>query len=91
MLGSLLLVGFPFRVEEGSWVFLVVLDTCPGMLLSARRDLLLPNVSLKVFFLLLEETVCMLAQLMSLSGVTMTTRLSVLSSSSTLWFFEVVR
>ena len=69
MLVSLLLVGFPFRVEEGSWVFLDVLDTCPGIVLSARRDLLLANVSLKLFLFLLEETVCMLAQLMSLSGV----------------------
>ncbi len=69
VLGSLLLVGFPFRVEEGSWVFLVVLDTCPGIVLSARRDLLLASVSLKLFLFLYEETVCLLAQLMSLTGV----------------------
>ena len=69
MTGSLLLLGFPFRVEEGSWVFLVVLDTWPGMLRSKRSDLLLAIVSLRVFFFLFEETVCVLAQLMSLSGV----------------------
>ena len=69
MSGSLLLLGFPFRVEEGSWVILVVLDTWPGMLRSARRDLLLAIVSLRVIFFLFEETVCVLAQLMSLSGV----------------------
>ena len=61
-------MGFPFRVEGGSWVLLVVLDTWPGILPSARSDLLLAMVSFRVFFFLFEETVCVLAQLMSLSG-----------------------
>ena len=38
------------------------------MVRSARRDLVLASVSLKLLFLD-EETVCLLAQLMSLSGV----------------------
>ena len=64
-----MLLGFPFRVEGGSRVILVVLDTWPGILRSARSDLLLTIVSFRVFFFLFEETVCVLAQLMSLSGV----------------------
>ena len=66
---SLLLAGLPFRVEDGSLVSLVVLEACPGMVRSARRDLVLASVSLKLLFLDDEETVCLLAQLMSLSGV----------------------
>ena len=65
---SLLLAGLPFRVDDGSLVSLVALEACPGMVRSARRDLVLASVSLKLLFLD-EETVCLLAQLMSLSGV----------------------
>ncbi len=66
---SLLLAGLPFRVDEGSLVSLVVLDACPGMVLSARRERVLARVSLKLLFLDDEGTVCLLAQLVSLSGV----------------------
>ena len=60
---SLVLLGFPFREEGVSRVILVVLDTWPGILPSASSDLLLAMVSFRVFFFL-EETVCVLAQLM---------------------------
>ena len=63
-----MLLGFPFREEGVSRVILVVLDTWPGILPSASRDLLLAIVSCSVFFFLVEETVCVLAQLMSLPG-----------------------
>ena len=67
---SLLLAGLPFRVAEGSVVFLVALDACPGIVLSARRERVLARVSLKLFFLDDdEESVCLLAQLVSLSDV----------------------
>ena len=92
-----MLLGFPFGEEGVSRVILVVLDTWPGILPSASSDLLLAmRHGLFQGLLLLVRGDCVRAGTanVSLRGchrVTTTTRFSVLSSASVVWFSGVMR